>query len=329
MTQTDDPLLVEYGYNYLSIVMIFSFGLYGQLLCERLLQATGRTIYSMYTQGLGAILNIILDPIFIFGYFGIPAMGIRGAAIATVIGQIAALCVGIWMNIKKNPDIELRFKSMRPDFAVIGKIYSVGVPSIIMASIGSIMTYGMNIILLGFSSTAATVFGVYFKLQSFFFMPVFGLNNGMVPIVSYNYGARKKERMMQTFRLSLIYAFVLMAVGFIIMQIFPKQLFLMFEASEWMLSLGIPALRIISVSFPIAAFCIIFSSMFQALGNGMLSMIVSVCRQLVVLLPAAYLLSLSGDVNMVWWAFPIAEVISLALNIVFLRGIYNKVIKPL
>ncbi len=329
MTQTDDPLLVEYGYNYLSIVMIFSFGLYGQLLCERLLQATGRTIYSMYTQGLGAILNIILDPIFIFGYFGIPAMGIRGAAIATVIGQIAALCVGIWMNIKKNPDIELRFKSMRPDFAVIGKIYSVGVPSIIMASIGSIMTYGMNIILLGFSSTAATVFGVYFKLQSFFFMPVFGLNNGMVPIVSYNYGARKKERMMQTFRLSLIYAFVLMAVGFIIMQIFPKQLFLMFEASEWMLSLGIPALRIISVSFRIAAFCIIFSSMFQALGNGMLSMIVSVCRQLVVLLPAAYLLSLSGDVNMVWWAFPIAEVISLALNIVFLRGIYNKVIKPL
>lgn len=329
MTQTDSKLLIDYGYDYLSVVMIFSFGLYGQFVCERLLQATGRTVYSMYTQGLGAILNIILDPVFIFGYFGLPAMGIKGAAIATVIGQIVAMFVGVWLNLKKNPDIELRLKDMKPDFKVIGKIYSVGIPSIIMASIGSVMTYGMNIILLGFSSTAATVFGVYFKLQSFFFMPVFGLNNGMVPIVSYNYGARKKERMMQTFRLSLIYAFALMTIGLIIMQIFPKQLFLMFEASESMLSLGISALRTISVHFPIAAFCIIFGSMFQALGNGMLSMIVSVCRQLVVLLPAAYLLSLSGNVNMVWWAFPIAELISLALNIIFMRRVYHKVIKPL
>ena len=329
MTQTDDPVLIEYGYEYLSIVMMFSFGLYGQFVCERLLQATGRTVYSMYTQGLGAILNIILDPIFIFGYFGLPAMGIRGAAIATVIGQIVAMLFGVWLNVKKNPEITLRIRQMKPDFHVIGKIYSVGVPSIIMASIGSVMTYGMNIILMGFSSTAAAVFGVYFKLQSFFFMPVFGLNNGMVPIISYNYGARKKERMMQTFKLSLVYAFALMALGFVVMQLFPEQLFSMFEASEDMLAIAVPALRIISTHFLFAGVCIICLTMFQALGNGTLSLIVSVCRQLVVLLPTAYLLSLSGNVNMVWWAFPIAEFASLALSLTFFKRIYNRVIKPL
>ncbi|MGN0506242.1 MAG: MATE family efflux transporter [Lachnospiraceae bacterium] len=329
MTQTDDPVLIEYGYEYLSIVMMFSFGLYGQFVCERLLQATGRTVYSMYTQGLGAILNIILDPIFIFGYFGLPAMGIRGAAIATVIGQIVAMLFGVWLNVKKNPEITLRIRQMKPDFHVIGKIYSVGVPSIIMASIGSVMTYGMNIILMGFSSTAAAVFGVYFKLQSFFFMPVFGLNNGMVPIISYNYGARKKERMMQTFKLSLVYAFALMALGFAVMQLFPEQLFSLFEASADMLAIGVPALRIISTHFLFAGVCIICLTMFQALGNGTLSLIVSVCRQLVVLLPTAYLLSLSGNVNMVWWAFPIAEFASLALSLTFFKRIYNRVIKPL
>lgn len=328
-TQTEDVTIIEYGHQYLSIVMIFSFGLYGQFVTERLLQATGRTLYTMFTQGLGAIINIILDPILIFGMFGLPAMGMTGAAIATIIGQIVAAILGVWFNVKKNPDIQLRIREIRPDKEVIKKIYSVGVPSIIMGSIGSVMTYGMNRILMGFSSTAAAVFGVYFKLQSFFFMPVFGLNNGMVPIIAYNYGARKKDRMMKTLRLSITYAVSIMVIGFFVMQIFPAQLFSLFEASEDMLAIGVPALRTISISFLFAGYCIIVGSMFQALGNGILSMIVSIARQLVVLLPVAYLLSLSGNLNFIWLSFPIAEIASLTLSSIFLYRIYQKVIKPL
>ena len=328
-TQTDDVTIIEYGHQYLSIVMIFSFGLYGQFVTERLLQATGRTLYTMFTQGLGAIINIILDPILIFGMFGLPALGMKGAAIATIIGQIIAAILGVWFNVKKNPDIQLRIREIRPDKEVIKKIYSVGVPSIIMGSIGSVMTYGMNRILMGFSSTAAAVFGVYFKLQSFFFMPVFGLNNGMVPIIAYNYGARKKDRMMKTLRLSITYAVSIMAIGFLVMQIFPAQLFSLFEASEEMLAIGVPALRTISFSFLFAGYCIIVGSMFQALGNGILSMIVSIARQLGVLLPVAFLLSLTGNVNLIWLAFPIAEIASLTLSSIFLYRIYKKVIKPL
>ncbi len=328
-TQTDEAVLIEYGQQYLSVVMLFSFGLFGQFITERLLQATGRTVYSMYTQLLGAVLNIILDPILIFGLLGCPAMGITGAALATVIGQIAAAVLGFWLNIKKNPDIQLQVKELVPDGTVIKKIYSVGVPSIIMGSIGSVMTYGMNLILMGFSSTAAAVFGVYFKLQSFFFMPVFGLNNGMVPIIAYNYGARKKDRMMKTLKLAITYAVSIMVIGFLVMQIFPAQLFGLFEASEEMLAIGVPALRFISISFLFAGFCIIAGSMFQALGNGVLSMIVSVARQLLVLLPVAYLLSLSGNLNLIWLSFPIAELISVALSSIFLYRIYQKVIKPL
>ena len=328
-TQTEDLSIIEYGHEYLSIVMIFSFGLYGQFVTERLLQATGRTLYTMFTQGLGAIINIILDPILIFGMFGLPKLGMTGAAIATVIGQIVAALLGVWFNVKKNPDIQLSIKQIRPDKEVIKKVYNVGIPSIIMGSIGSVMTYGMNRILMGFSSTAAAVFGVYFKLQSFFFMPVFGLNNGMVPIIAYNYGARKKDRMMKTLRLSIMYAVSIMIVGFLVMQIFPAQLFSLFDASEEMLSLGIPALRSISISFLFAGYCIIVGSMFQALGNGILSMIVSIARQLVVLLPVAYLLSLTGDVNLIWLSFPIAEIASLTLSSIFLYRIYQKVIKPL
>ena len=328
-TQTDDVTIIEYGHQYLSIVMTFSFGLYGQFVTERLLQATGRTLYTMFTQGLGAIINIILDPILIFGMFGLPAMGMKGAAVATVIGQIIAALLGVWFNVQKNPDIQLRIKEIRPDKEVIKKVYSVGVPSIIMGSIGSVMTYGMNRILMGFSSTAAAVFGVYFKLQSFFFMPVFGLNNGMVPIIAYNYGARKKDRMMKTLRLSITYAVSIMIVGFLVMQIFPAQLFSLFEASEDMLAIGVPALRTISISFLFAGYCIIVGSMFQALGNGILSMIVSIARQLVVLLPVAYLLSLSGNLNLIWLSFPIAEIASLTLSSIFLYRIYQKVIKPL
>ena len=278
---------------------------------------------------MGAVTNLILDPILIFGWLGLPAMGIRGAAIATVIGQIISASFGVWLNVRKNPEIQLNVKELVPDGAVIKKIYSVGVPSIIMGSIGSVMTYGMNQILLGFSSTAAAVFGVYFKLQSFFFMPLFGLNNGMVPIIAYNYGAKNKKRMLRTMKLAITYAVGIMVIGFLVMQIVPAQLFSMFEASADMLSIGVPALRIISIHFLFAGFCIIAGSTFQALGNGVLSMIVSVARQLVVLLPAAYLLSLTGSLNLIWLAFPIAELVSVALSGVFLYRMYQKVIRPL
>lgn len=328
-TQTDDLVLIEYGTQYLTIVMACSFGIFGQFITERLLQATGRTTLSMYTQLLGAVTNLILDPILIFGWFGLPAMGITGAAVATVIGQIISACFGLWLNIKKNPEIQLSVKELVPDGAVIKKIYSVGIPSIIMGSIGSVMTYGMNRILMGFSSTAAAVFGVYFKLQSFIFMPVFGLNNGMVPIIAYNYGAKNKARMLRTMKLAITYAVAIMFVGFLVMQIFPAQLFSLFEASADMLAIGVPALRFISISFLFAGFCIIAGSTFQALGNGMLSMIVSIARQLVVLLPVAYLLSLAGNLNLIWLSFPIAELMSVALSGLFLYRIYQKVIKPL
>jgi len=328
-TQTDDLVLIEYGTQYLTIVMSCSFGIFGQFITERLLQATGRTTLSMYTQLLGAVTNLILDPILIFGWFGLPAMGITGAAVATVLGQIISAMFGFWLNVKKNPEIQLNMKELVPDGAVIKKIYSVGIPSIIMGSIGSVMTYGMNLILMGFSSTAAAVFGVYFKLQSFIFMPVFGLNNGMVPIIAYNYGAKKKDRMLRTMKLAIMYAVGIMFVGFLVMQIFPVQLFSLFEASAEMLAIGVPALRFISISFLFAGFCIIAGSTFQALGNGMLSMIVSIARQLVVLLPVAYLLSLTGNLNLIWLSFPIAELMSVALSGLFLYKIYKKVIKPL
>ena len=328
-TQTDDAVLIEYGTQYLSIVMACSFGIFGQFITERLLQATGRTTLSMYTQLLGAVTNLILDPILIFGWFGLPAMGITGAAVATVIGQIISAAFGLWLNVKKNPEIQLHLKELVPNGAVIKKIYSVGVPSIIMGSIGSVMTYGMNLILMGFSSTATAVFGVYFKLQSFIFMPVFGLNNGMVPIIAYNYGAKNKDRMLRTMKLAITYAVGIMFVGFLMMQIFPAQLFGMFEASSDMLAIGVPALRFISISFLFAGFCIIAGSTFQALGNGMFSMIVSIARQLLVLLPVAYLFSLTGKLNLIWLAFPIAELASVALSGFFLHRMYQKVIKPL
>lgn len=327
--QTDDPQIVAYGCQYLSIVCCFSFGLYTQFIFERLLQSTGRTFYTMITQGTGAIINLIMDPILIFGYFGFPRMGVAGAAAATVFGQIVAGIIACMINLKKNTDISLNFRGFRPDLRMIAQIYAVGIPSIIMQAIGSLMTYCMNQILLVFTSTAATVFGVYFKLQSFIFMPIFGLNNGMVPIVAYNYGARNKERMLRTIKLSVIYAMSIMFVGFLIFQIFPAQLFALFDASDTMLSIGIPALRIISISFLLAGFCIIEGSVFQALGNGVYSMLVSVARQIVVLLPAAYLLSRLGNVNYVWWAFPIAETMSLCMTIIFRIRMGRKVINPI
>ncbi len=327
LSQTKDAQIIAYGKQYLTIICCCSFGMYTQFIFERLLQSTGKTIFTMVTQGTGAIINIILDPIFIFGYFGIPRMGVAGAAVATVAGQIVAGVFAIIINEKKNTDVKLNFKGFRPDKKVIREIYKVGIPSIIMQAIGSVMTYGMNRILISFNSTAVAVFGVYFKLQSFIFMPIFGLNNGMVPIIAYNYGAKEKDRMVKTLKLSVFYAIGIMVLGFVVFQLFPAPLFSLFDASEMMLSIGVPALRAISFSFLFAGFCIVCGSLFQALGNGVYSMVISIARQLVVLLPAAYLLSLSGKVQYVWWAFPIAELVSLSMTVFFLFRINRDVIR--
>ncbi|MDE7321639.1 MAG: MATE family efflux transporter [Lachnospiraceae bacterium] len=321
-----DPEILTMGVQYLTIVCVCSFGLYAQLIFEKLLQSTGKTLYSMITQAVGAIINIILDPIMIFGLFGMPKLGVAGAAIATVIGQIVGGTLGLYFNIRKNKEIALSVKGFRPDAHTIGNIYKVGVPSIIMQAIGSVMTYGMNMILITFSATATAVFGVYFKLQSFFFMPVFGLNNGMIPIVAYNYGAGKRSRLIKAIKCSLVYAFVLLFVGFIVFETVPAALLGMFDASEEMLAIGIPALRIIGVHFLIAWFCIIAGSVFQALGNGVYSLVVSIARQLVVLLPAAFILARLGGLHAVWWAFPVAEGMSLCVSAFFMVTINRKVI---
>ena len=329
LSQTRDPQIIEYGVQYLRIVCCCSFGMYAQFVFERLLQSTGKTVYTMITQSLGAVINIVLDPIFIFGYFGVPRMGVAGAAIATVIGQIVAGTAACIINLKANTEIHLRIKGFRPDGKIIGLIYEVGIPSIIMQSIGSVMTYGMNKILLGFSSTAAAVFGVYFKLQSFVFMPIFGLNNGMVPIISYNYGARRPERVRKTIRLAVCYAEGIMVLGFCIFEFFPGQVLGLFSASQAMLTIGIPAMRIICLHFLLAGTSIVLSSVFQALGNGLFSLIVSVCRQLFVLLPAAWLLAQTGNVNNVWWAFLIAEIVSVLMSLAFYAHINKTIIVPL
>ena len=331
--QTDIAGIVEHGANYLTICCGLSFGLFMQVTFERLLQSTGRTFYSMITQSVGAIINIILDPLLIFGLFGFPRMEVAGAALATVIGQSVAACLAVFFNLKKNPDIQLTWKGLRPDPIIIRGIYSVGLPSIVMQSVGSVMVFGMNKILLGFTDTATAVFGIYFKLQSFIIMPVIGLNAGMIPIVAYNYGARKPDRIMQTYKLSIVYAMSIMAVGVVIFQTIPDVLLGFFQSAEEgasdLITLGVPALRTISLHFPVAAYCIMTGSMFQALGHGVLSLINSVVRQLVVLLPAAYILSLIGGLDAIWFSFLFAEVSSLILSTIFMRGLYRKEIKPL
>ena len=329
LAQTSAPEIVLYGTQYVFVVTVFSFGLFLSIITERLLQSTGLTIYHMYTQGLGAITNIILDPILIFGLFGFPRLEVIGAAVATVIGQILGMCLGIYFNIKKNKELNINMRGFRPNLGVIKKIYSVGVPSIIMQSISSVMVFGMNQILMIFSSTAVTVFGVYYKLQSFIFMPVFGLNNGMVPIVAFNYGARNKKRIMHTIWLSVASAVAIMLLGLVVFQVFPAQLLGIFEASEEMLAIGVPALRTISLSFIFAGYCIVVSSVFQALGNGVYSLIVSVTRQLLVILPVAYLLARFLGLDAVWWALAIAELSSLTMCSIFFRKIYVEKIKPL
>lgn len=324
-----DMQIMEYGIEYLSTVMIFSFGLLAQIFFERLLTSTGRTIFSMTSQLCGAITNIILDPIMIFGLLGCPRMGVTGAAVATVIGQCVAAIVAGTCNHKFNHEIKLDFHRFRPDAHIIGTIYAIGVPSIIMQSIGSVMTYCMNRILIGFSSTATAVFGVYFKLQSFFFMPVFGLNNGITPIIAYNYGAQNRKRMLKTIKLSLITAFSLTFIGFLCFEGIPQVLLGMFNASEDMLRIGIPALRIIGIHYLIAWFCIICGTVFQALGKAVFSMLVSIMRQLVVLIPAAFILSKLGGLHAVWWAFPIAELISLTFSLIFFIRINKTIISKI
>jgi putative MATE family efflux protein len=327
--QTSDPVILEYGIQYLSVVTVGSVFLFGQMTLERLLTATGNPVYSMISQMAGAITNIILDPILIFGWFGFPAMGVTGAAVATLIGQTVGVSISLYCNLVKNKEIRFQLREIRPRASTIRKIYAVGVPSIIMQSIGSVMTFCMNQILLSYSSTATAVFGVYFKLQSFVFMPVFGLNNGLVPIVAYNYGARRKDRMTSAVKMAILYAMSIMILGFLVFQIFPAQLLSIFNATEEMLRIGVHALRKISLSFLFAGYCIISGTVFQALGKGMYSLAVSVARQLVVLLPLCYLLSYLGGLDAVWFAFPLAEIMSVTITTVFLRRIYQTIIKPL
>ena len=327
--QTSDEQILEFGNSYLKIVSVLSFGMFMQLMLERLLLSTGKTMFSMCSQLIGAVVNIIFDPIFIFGLFGCPKMGVAGAAYATVLGQFIAAIAAFIFNIKFNKEISLFRARFKPNGEMIKKIYAVGVPSIIMMSIGSVMTFGMNKILLAFSSTAAAVFGVYFKLQSFVFMPVFGINSGMVPVIAYNYGAGDKKRITKTIKICASAAVCIMVAGFAVMQLIPDVLLSLFEASPTMIEIGSISLRIISISFPFAGFCIIMGSTFQALGDGIKSMITSIFRQLVVLLPSAYLLSLTGNVNNVWWAFPISEIFSLVISLIFVVSIYKSKIKPL
>ena len=323
-TQTDIETIVNYGITYLNICILCSFGVFVEVTFERFLQATGRTVYSMITQLTGAITNIILDPILIFGLLGFPKLGIAGAAWATVIGQCVGAVVAVMLNHFKNPEVHLRLRHIRPNGRLMGEITAISIPSIIMSCISSLTCFVMNMILIAYSSTAVAVFGVYFKLQSFVFMPVFGLNNGMVPIIAYNYGAQKPERIHKTIRLGMVYAVAIMVVGLLVFQLIPKELLLMFDASDAMLEIGAPALRIMSLAFVFAGIGIVSGSSCQAFGYSVYSMLISIARQIVVLIPAAYLLSLTGVLRSIWFAFPIAEIFSLILSLFFLRTTLKK-----
>lgn len=328
--QTDNQEVIKGGASYLFICFVCSFGVFGQLIFERLMQATGKTIYTMYTQGLGAIINIIFDPIFIFGLFGFPEMGVAGAALATVLGQIVAMFLGIYLNHRKNHEIRLSFKKFRPRGKIIKKIYSIGLPSIVMNAVSSVMTFSLNNILYKFGNVAVNVLGIYFKLQSFVFMPVFGLNNGLVPIVSYNFGAAKRERLIKAVKFAFAMAFGILLLGFVIFQLFSEPILrILFDAGDELVLTGVSALRIISLSFIAAAFCIITISVLQSLGRGVSSLIISLTRQLGILIPVAYLLSLSGKLNAVWFAFPIAEVGSLICSVFMFISAYKNIIKKI
>ena len=333
---TPDAQTIAYGVTYIRIICIISFGIFGEILLERLLQSTGRTGYTLITQGSGAVVNIILDPILIFGYFGLPRMEVAGAAVATVIGQLVAFVLAAVLNHKKNVEVRLHLRGFRPDRKMIGRILGIGVPSMIMVAIGSVMNYTFNLVLGTFNKVSAglgevgkTVFGAYFKLQSFVFMPVFGINNAVLAISAYNYGARKPKRIMQVLGWGVLGAMALMLIGIALFQLFPETLLGFFNPSPEMLEVGVPALRILCLPFVFAAPCIIFSGVFQALGKSLYSMFVSMARQLLVLLPAAYLLSLAGSIDLVWLSFPIAEIVSLVVSAILMIQLYRRRIRPL
>ncbi|WP_422478132.1 MATE family efflux transporter [Pleomorphochaeta sp. DL1XJH-081] len=326
---TDNPAIVSMGQIYLIITTTLSLGIFGQFVCERIMQGTGDTIHPMITQASGAIINIILDPIMIFGLFGFPRMGMAGAAVATVIGQMSAMGMALFFMIHKTHDLSFKFKGFRPDFSIIKEIYRVGLPSIIMQSIGSVMTIGMNTILITFSATAVAVFGVYFRLQSFIFMPIFGLATAMISIVAYNYGARNRHRITGTIRFAVLISASIMTMGLLIFQLVPQVLLGMFDASPDMMQIGMKALRIISLMFPLAGVAIILSSSFQAMGRGSYSLLLSITRQLVFLLPAAYLLSIIGGLDTVWYAFLVSEASSIVMSLVLYHRIYHNKIKHL
>ena len=329
-SQTTDTIIIGYGKSYLTAICCLSFGLFFQMTFERLLQSTGKTVFSMISQGTGAILNIIFDPLLIFGIGPFPRLGVAGAAYATILGQIIAASIGLYCNLKYNKEITLSLKEiLHPDRKTISEIYFVGVPSILMMSIGSAMTYFMNLILGGFSNTATAVFGVYFKLQSFFFMPVFGLNNGLIPVLAYNYGAKYKKRIVESLRFSLVLAVIIMTFGTATFLAIPNVLLHFFNASDEMCVIGIPALRTISLSFPIAGVCIVMGSIFQAFSKSIYSLIVSVGRQLIVLIPSAWLLSKTGSLSNVWFAFPIAEIASLLISVFFFTKLYKETVLKL
>ncbi len=328
--QTDVAATIRYGEQYLYIAGGLSVGSFMQIMNERLLQSTGKTVLSMFTQGLGAVINIVLDPILIFGIGPFPKMGVAGAAVATVVGQICGALFGIYLNVTRNHEININMRGFHPEEKFVKSIYAIGVPSIIMASVTSVMTFLLNLILAGFGAlkdTLQSVLGAYFKLQSFIFMPVFGLNNGTVPIISYNYGAGKRTRLVKTIKISALFATSIMLLGLLLMQVFPAQMLEIFKANDEMLRWGVPALRIISVSFIFAGVAIVFSSAFQSLGHPINSMIISIARQLVVLVPAAFLLAKTGNPDMVWWSFPIAEIMSLSASIFFMIKIHREVIR--
>lgn len=329
-TQGGQGLTLTYGTQYLTIVCAGSIGIYMQFIYERLLQSTGRTVYTMFTQGLGAIINIVLDPILIFGLGPFPELKVAGAAVATITGQICAAIFAIILNKLKNEDVQVNFKKFKPDLTIIARIYMVGFPSIVMQAIGSIMTFTFNKILSGLDSSSVSVFTVYFKLQSMFFMPIFGLNNGMVPIIAYNYGAQKRSRIYKTIKLSMFYAFCFMAVGFILFECIPEKLLLIFDTGDpSLVILGVPALKTIAIHYLFAWFCIIGGSVFQSLGNGMYTLVVSVCRQLIVLIPAAFILSKIGGLSLIWWSFPLAELMSVAVNVIFMITINKNIISKI
>jgi len=329
--QTNSESIRSLGYSYLSIVTIFSFGLILEVTYERILQSTGKTIYNMITQGIGAIINIILDPILIFGLLGAPKMGVAGAAIATVAGQIIAMILSFIFNMKYNEDVDISFGKhiFKPDFIIIKDIYKVGIPSIAMQSMSTLMMLGLNKILVGYSDMAVNVLGIYYKLQSFVFMPIFGLNNGMTPIVAYNYGARNKDRIMKALKYSFLSSVVIMVIGTAIFWLFPKELMILFSPNEEMMKLGIPALRICSLCFILAAFDVIAIASFQSLGNGMYALYASFLRQLVLILPLAYILSKMFGLEAVWYSIPLAELGCAFFDIYLMKKIYDKKIANL